>query len=394
MFWLNRFFAVLMTTLLLAGCGLPWETPPPEPALTTPLATLPPTRGALLTSTLAAPFTAPPPSATPDLRLLSEQFVAPSGVLAFRYPPGWSVTDHSEESELLLQVQSPAGGTVDGLLIVNLLNVAGDIAPSQLPALADSYLRNFFSNQFDAMIFSYREEGDALIATTVSQSGGEAIQFEIRFAPRPPFYQVLTLIAAEAAWAQAAPILDGIARSVAVNPAQSSALPTPAAATTRQGMGLSVQNGSLYLAPTGSLYLVGEVLNESMQGYEDVQVAIALLDSAGAPLSHETWRAQRKVLPAGERSPLLVIFNQTPTGWASFRATVDALPANFYARRITTAFEVSNVVGSTPTFGAYALSGQLTGKEEARFIEITGTLYDAEGRVLAVETSTVEQDVL
>ncbi len=46
-------------------------------------------------------------------------------------------------------------------------------------------------------------------------------------------------------------------------------------------------------------------------------------------------------------------------------------------------------------FGEYVLSGQVRNVgPDARFVEVIGTLYDAEGRVLAVESTTLEQDVL
>ncbi|HEX8684769.1 MAG TPA: FxLYD domain-containing protein [Ardenticatenaceae bacterium] len=391
---LNRLPCYLLLFLALAACSPSNEVS--NPALTLePVATLPPTMGPLATGTLAPTHTVPLPSATPDPNVVPEQFVSPRGVLAFRYPSGWSVTDNSDSSELLVRVQSPSEGGASGLFIVNLLNVQGPLAREELRPLAESYLQDLFGEAYPGLTVSYREEGEALIATTFQEMNGEQVQYEIRFSSRAPFYLVMLLVAAQQEWDAAAPTLDTMARSVTLDPALAGAVPTPTVAVTRTGEGLSVQNATLYEAGTGSLYLVGEVINESGQPYEDVQVTISILNEAGEEVGREQWAVQRKLLPPGERSPLLAIFSQPPPGWSSFQATAEALPASFYPERVTTSFQLSDVVASEPAFGDYALAGQVANTgEAARFVEITGTLYDEAGRVLAVETTTLEQDEL
>jgi hypothetical protein len=316
-------------------------------------------------------------------------------VLAFRYPTGWTVTDNSDSSELLVRVQSPSDAGSSGLFIVNLLNVQGPLTIDELRPLADSYLQDLFGEAYPNLTVSYREENGSLLATTVQETNGEMIQYEVRFSSRAPFYLVLVLVAAQAEWDIVAPTLDTMARSVALDAAQAGAVPTPTVVAARQSEGLSVQNATLYQASTGSLYLVGEVANGSGQAYEDVQVTVSILDGAGTEVARERWAIQRELLPPGEKSALLAIFSQPPPGWASFGTTVEALPASFTLERVTSAFQVSEVVGSQPAFGDYALAGTVANTgEAARAIEITGTLYDAEGRVLAVETTTLEQDAL
>lgn len=376
--------------LMLVACS-PFGNAAPGPL--EPVATLPPTRGAL--STLAATLPPPPPSATPDPAIVPEQFVAPSGVLAFRYPTGWTINDNSDSSELLVRAQSPEAVGVPGLFVVNVLNVEGPLTSDELAPLADSYLQDLFGEAYPNLPVSYRQEDEKLIATVVQDRDGQPVQYEVRFASRPPYYLVMVLVAAQADWGSVAPVLDTMARSVSLDATQGAALPTPTTAAVPVGEGLSVQNATLYEAATGSLYLVGEVVNGSAQPYEDIHVTVALLDGAGAELTRERWPIQRRLLPPSEKSSLFAIFSEPPEGWASFQTTVEALPANFYTGRITTAFEVSEVVASEPAFGDYALAGQLTNTgEDARLIDVTATLYDAEGRVLAIETASPVQEVL
>lgn len=383
--------AVGLLVGLLAGCGL-WEEAVPTPA-PPPLATALPTRAAL--PTVPTPSGPPPPSATPDPTVVSEIFLSSGSALSFRYPNGWTIQDNSDATEILVSAQSPAGASAGGLFVVNLLNAEGALTTEELTALADTYLHNLFGSEFDALQPSYRVEGDAVIATAIRTSSTPPVQFEIRFAPRAPFYQVLLLIAPQTEWGQAAPLLDMMARSVAVNPEMGTFVPTPTVALARQSEGLTVQNASLYVAPTGSLYVVGEVANTSAQAYESVQVTVTLLDASGATLISRPWAPERRLLPAGERSPLVAIFNPPPTGWASASARVEGAPADFYARQLTTAFQTSQVISSTSAFAAYGLTGTVTNTgEDAQDVEVVGVLYNAAGKVLAISDTTLEQEVL
>jgi hypothetical protein len=381
--------------LFLVGCDLPGQSPQVPSARVDPVATLVPTRGPLLTTTVAPTFTPPVPSATPNPELVGEQYVAREGVLAFRYPPGWLVEDSSDESEILVSVQTPEDAEVEGVLVINLLNATGDLTPADMRLVADRYLRNIFGEELAGLDVTYREEGDSLVATTVTERNEELVQFEVRFAPRPPFYQALILISAQHHWGQVAPVLDEMARSIAVNPGQAAAVPPLPAAVERQGEGLEVHNTSAYEAGTGSLYVVGEVVNNTGQPLEDVQVSVSLLDGAGAEVAREQWPARRHVLQPGQGGPFVVILNDPPEGWSEFRATADAIPASFYLARISTEFAVGEVEAAQPPFGSYALAGTVANAgQDARYVEVTGTLYDETGRVLAVESTTLEQDVL
>ncbi len=348
------------------------------------------TRAALATSTGVATFTpgaVAAPSATPDAAQLAEQVTSERGDLTFRYPAGWSVRDDSDAGTTELTAQAPTDGEMAGTFVASMQNVGAALTREGLREVADGYLRSLFGDGYAQMV-SFREEGETLLATVVSDVGGERLQFEIRFAQRPPFLLTLTLIARQSEWERTAPLLDGMARSVAVNSAAVGILPTPTLAVVRTGDGLTVQNTSLYQASTSSIYLVGEVVNGSAQPYEDVQVAVALVGADGATLASTHWPIQRPLLRPGERSPIIAIFSDPPPGWSSFVATASALPAAYALSHTTESFQVSEVAATQPALGRYALTGQvLNVGAEASAVTVTGVLYDEAGRVLAVEST-------
>ncbi|MGH2543527.1 MAG: hypothetical protein ACRDIB_12045 [Ardenticatenaceae bacterium] len=384
-----------LITLLLLGCsslpqqvGLPRGTP-------RPLATTTASRAALATVTSAPTFTAVAPSATPDPTLLPEQYVSEGGVLSFRFPVEWELRDRSDASATIITVEAPAGSESRSRFIVNAQNAGAALTKATLYEVAEEYLRSLFGEAAGDMPVSYREEGNALLATVITEIDGEPLQFEVRFLSYPPFSLVLTLIAPPERWDVAAPLLDAMARSISVNPAAASIVSTPTAAVARQSEGLSIQNASLYRASTGSLYFVGEAVNSSGQVYEAVQVTVALTGPDGAELAHATWPVLRRLLPPDERAPALVIFDTPPQGWSGHQVSVSAVPADFALRHVTSEFEAINVAATEPALGVYVLSGQIRNPgPDARFVEVTGVLYDAAGQVLAVESYSLEQDTL
>jgi len=353
------------------------------------MVTLTPTRGVLVTLT---PAKANPPSAataTPDPTVMSEVYMAPHGVLSFRYPPTWVITDQSNESEILVKAESLPDAALESIFVVNLLNAAEQLSTDGFEALADTYLRHLLESEFNAMDISYRQVGDSLIATAI-RSNSHPMQFEVRFSARGAFYQILTLIAPPSQWDQAAPMLDEMARSVAVNKDMAAFIPTPSASVARQDEGLAVQNVSLYTAKTGALFIVGEVLNHSEQVYEDVQVSVALLDDNQVELIRQPWAIERKVLPANRRSPFVAVINQPPDSWDTFELTADALPADFYAQRISNKFEIRNLTTFDSPSAAYGLMGTLKNVgEDARSVKLISALYDESGNVIAVSRTTL-----
>lgn len=321
---------------------------------------------------------------TPDPTVISEVYMAPHDVLSFRYPPTWSITDQSNESEILVKAESSSDTAVESIFVVNLLNAAEELTHDGLEALADTYLRHLLESEFNTMEISYRQVGDTLIATAL-RSNSHPMQFEVRFSARGAFYQVLTLIAPPSQWDEASLALDGMARSVTVNQEMATFIPTPPASAVRQDDGLMVQNVSLYTAKTGALFIVGEVLNHGKQIYEDVQVTLVLLDNNEVELIRQPWAIERSMLPVNERSPFVAVVNQPPDGWSTFELVADALPADFYSQRISEKFEIMNLTTFNSPSAAYGLMGRLNNVgEDSRSVKLISALYNEAGNVIAV----------
>lgn len=379
--------------VLLTACGLlpdrtevlPTAAAPP-PSLTR-TATRPP-----LPSQPGVTEVAGVASATPDPALVGERFSTASEILSFRYPSGWTVSDRSDAAELLVTAQSPATAPLSGLFVVNVLNVDGQLRMEDLATVAEGYLQTLFGEELTASPPTYREEGEFLIATVIQNSTDPVRQWELRFASRAPYYLVLALIAPQSQWDQSAPTLDAMARSVVLTADGSTpVLPTATTGNGRLTEGLALENATLYTASTGSVYIVGEVANSSLQPYEGVRADIELLDSGGAVVATQTWNIERKVLPSGEKSPLVAIFTPAPANVADFRVTLSALPATFYINDVTSQFEVRGVVGSEPAFAAYALRGQVVNLgPAAKDVTIFGAIYDEAGKVLGVGNATLD----
>ena len=382
--------------VVLTACGfLPDRTEAlPTAAAAPPSLTQTATRPPLPT----IPGTAAPTgaaSATPDPTIVSETFTSPGGVLSFRYPAGWTVSDRSDTAEILVTAQSPATAPLSGLFVVNILNVDGQLRMEDLAVVAENYLTTLFGDELDGSPPSYREEGEFLIATVIQNSTGPARQWELRFASRAPYYLVLALIAPQSQWDQSAPTLDTMARSVVLTAAGGTPLPTATTGSGRLTEGLALENAMLYTASTGSLYLVGDVSNSGTQPYEGVRADVELLDSTGAVVAHQTWNIERKILPVGEKSPLVAIFTPAPANAVDYRVTLSALPATFYVDTITSQFEVRGVVGSEPAFAAYALRGQVVNLgPAAEEITVYAAIYDEDGNVLGVGNAVLETPAL
>ena len=371
-------------------CTTP-PAPPRSTAIPQPMVTLTSTRGALMTLTPSKQNMNLPLAATitPDPNVISEVYMAPHDVLSFRYPPTWSITDQSNESEILVKAESLPNAGIESIFVVNLLNAAEELRSDGLEALADTYLRHLLESEFNTMDISYRQVGDTLIATAI-RLNLHPMQFEVRFSVRGAFYQVLTLIASPDEWQQARLVLDGMARSVIVNKEMAAFIPTPPASAVRQDEGLAVQNVSLYTAKTGALFIVGEVLNHSQQPYEDVQVTLSLLDDNKVQLIRQPWAIERNLLPANRRSPFVAVINQPPDNWSTFELVADALPANFYSQRLSDEFEILDLTTFDSPSSAYGLMGRLTNiGKNTHSVKLISALYNEEGNVIAVSRITL-----
>ncbi|HYN89510.1 MAG TPA: FxLYD domain-containing protein [Ardenticatenaceae bacterium] len=404
--------ACLILSALLAGCRTNPTVPTATgeatsaPDATVPVQatapaepTAPPTATVEPSATLEPSPTPVPPTPTPDLAQLPERYDHPQGLFNVHYPTGWTVEDLSDEDEVLVSFRGPADPG-EAIFLVNLVNPGGELSEVQVPTLVDNYLNNFFGDQAGLVTLEREELPDGavrVVALGPGASPAEQLHLEFRFTPMAPLFQALVMLSSEAAWPTTEPLFAGMAQSLQLDAAQAGVVPTPGAANTENPVeGLALVNTNAFTATTGSLYVVGEVQNATDQPYQDVEVTVHLLDPTGTVLATEAWPTQTSLVAPGATSPLLVIFDQPPTGWMDLRTEIRANPGGSAVESVYSDLTISQDVGDVPSFGDYRITGTVTntGEGAGRYVRVVGTLYDADGKVLAVESAFVTSDVM
>lgn len=146
---------------------------------------------------------------------------------------------------------------------------------------------------------------------------------------------------------------------------------------------ISVVSLRLALTPVGSVWILGEVLNEGDQPVENVQLSLSLLDESGNPVGQYTaWTAPGVVRPQ-EKAPFGLLAPNPPAGASQVAAAISGGQAlvDWGNRYLGLAAE-----GVTATIeeGRLGLSGRIrnTGDMTARQISLIVTLYDAQGQMV------------
>jgi hypothetical protein len=133
-----------------------------------------------------------------------------------------------------------------------------------------------------------------------------------------------------------------------------------------------------------SIYLVGEVRNDTHLNAEFVKINASLRDASGEIVYAKHSYANLGILPPGETSPFLIIFSDPPE-WASYDLAVDwdATARQLYPLEILTS-ELS-----LDDDAAYHVMGKVKNQydEGSKFIQAYVTLYDANGEVVGTDSS-------
>lgn len=389
--------------LFLTGCELPTggmlglgptATSTPVPATATPTATETPTPRPTLTPTATAtPTPTPlPPTPTPDTLLVPETYTHETNLFTVRYPPEWQIEEQSERDEILVSMRTPEDAPAAARVLVNVFNIGASLSQDEVPALAETYLRNFLQDLYDVVERTPLEhEGTGLVTTirTPVENPSEQVHLEVRFRAEGPLLAVVIAESAESNWETVAPTLRSLAHSLQLQPAQANQLATPVPASAEQIEALQIRNTNSYEAHTGSLYVVGEVENTGDETYQDALVTVYLQDSEGNSVAEVTWPLVVPAIQPNERIPVLAIFDSPPDAWESITTTVSAQSADD-AEQLAAGLTITNTTTDVPVFGAYRITGDVVnnGERPASSITVVGALYDADGRVLAVEVTS------
>jgi hypothetical protein len=141
-----------------------------------------------------------------------------------------------------------------------------------------------------------------------------------------------------------------------------------------------------YLTPVGSLWLLGEVINEGEVAAENVQVEVWLTAADGTPLTAVTGWVAAAVVPAGATAPFALLVNEPPAG---FDYPVVAVVGGQSVVDLGNRSLAGSVVEAHGQFddGAVLIAGQVRNEADLPVEQITiiATLYDAQGRVSGLQ---------
>jgi hypothetical protein len=165
--------------------------------------------------------------------------------------------------------------------------------------------------------------------------------------------------------------------------------------TSGQAAEVRILSGSYYYSVTDSLWFVGELKNRGDTDLSSVKVTIALKKANGDLLDVATGYADLEVVYPGEVAPFVVLFSEGPRGWEDYEVSVETEPAqswNYsFSYRQLEPFDHS---GQEIDLGGYRIIGQVrnTGSQEAEYVKVVATLYNARGEVVGVRNTYAEAD--
>jgi murein DD-endopeptidase MepM/ murein hydrolase activator NlpD len=168
--------------------------------------------------------------------------------------------------------------------------------------------------------------------------------------------------------------------------------PTP----TPTPLPFQIANVGFYETPVGSLWCLGEVMNNTGASIEQVQVAVSLYDAEGETVATGSTFTEFDIIPNEARMPFALLFTEPPSSFSHHQVeTLSGVTVDHWGRNyVDLTVELDR--GETSGERAYVVTGQVknTGQHDAEQIRIVVTAYDAEGRVVGVRRGSPETQTL
>ncbi len=153
---------------------------------------------------------------------------------------------------------------------------------------------------------------------------------------------------------------------------------------------LPLSGFGLYETPTGGVWALGEVLNETDSPIVNARINLALFGSGGTPLGTMDAWAALDIIPPGRSAPFGFLFPSIPAQPATHRLTLET--AELYTNQNSW---YPDLVVSTheggPAGAVYRVTGTVanTGMEPAEKVTVVVTLYNPEQRVTGFRVLTL-----
>ena len=180
--------------------------------------------------------------------------------------------------------------------------------------------------------------------------------------------------------------------------------PQPTTEAGSQGAGVCTQVGaageleilstSQYTSSIDTLNIVGELRNNTSSNYQFVEVTGIFYDSADAFLTTELTFAQTDIITPDAKSGFtLLVFDVAQLDITRCELQVEGDVTN---RQPAPGLVISDVSTNVDIIDAFRVEGLVTNESENTydFVEVIGTFYDGEGRVVAAEFGFTVADEL
>jgi hypothetical protein len=372
---------ILLITLSLAACAAPAPTVPPAateevPGLAVlPTATLPPT-----------PTAAPTPVPTEAARTFVS-YTHPSGVFALNLPDDWEVLDESSEQRLLVRLLPPVG--YGSRVTVDITN-EGALPPQEVSALAESYVRLHYVEQPGYAEINRAELPDGRLQFVFQYSDGRGASGRetLYIQQAGPYFAALRVFLSN----RDAPYLSGALETLVASFAPDASIQWGSAVASINPAELLIANSTLWQGDDDITYYMGEVYNASPAAIMDAQVRVALCSEEGVVLAELTRPTALRTAPSGGTVPFSIAFENVPDDPQVCIEEVAAVPARSdptYSQDLL--LDARTVIGR---YGSLIVQGTLTNPTLVPMInvEVVIVIYDAEGRVIGLETVPLEAD--
>jgi murein DD-endopeptidase MepM/ murein hydrolase activator NlpD len=168
--------------------------------------------------------------------------------------------------------------------------------------------------------------------------------------------------------------------------------PTP----TPTPLPFQIANVGFYETPVGSLWCLGEVINNTGADIEQVQVAVSLYDGKGEMVATGSTFTEFDIIPNESKIPFALLFTEPPSSFSHHQVVALSGVTVAHWGRNYMDLTIESDHGEASGELAYVVTGQVrnTGQHDAEQIRIVVTAYDAEGRVMGIRRGGPETQTL
>lgn len=159
-------------------------------------------------------------------------------------------------------------------------------------------------------------------------------------------------------------------------------------------MPVHVSSQSDVRTTAGDAIVLGEIVNDSPQGVEEVTVQVDLLDGQGRPMTTIMTTAMADVVPSGGRAPFAVVVTGAPSYTQAVARVIRALP-EVPARLTHGDLYVAEASGRAVYDRTFVVMGKIRnmGQEEALDSFVIVTLYGEDGSVIGASRQALESPI-